>query len=130
MDILPRRYQYLNTILKECSPNLPFVWIEKFIKEFINYTNSTEAWFLWEELKQMMLSNLTKYDKDFIKGLQDMVMEYFIEMEQGTETTDYYFYLYTILYVKTFPDTPINLEWTNHTDTRLNEQQNYLKNLI
>lgn len=130
MNIIPRRYQYLNQLLKECSSNLPIVWIETFLKEFTKYTSRTESWFLWEELKELTMVNLTKHDKDFIKGLQDMVMEYFIEMEQGTETTDYYFYLYTILYMKTFPNTPLNIEWTNHTDNCLNELQNYLKNLI
>ena len=96
----------------------------------MNYTSVDKAWFLWEELQELQLNNLTTVDKTYIKGLQDMVMEYFIEMEQGTETTNYYFYLYTILYVKTFPTTKFNLEWMQHTHNRLNELQNYLKNLI
>jgi hypothetical protein len=127
---LPRRYQYLNELLKDSSSNLPIQWIESFLKEFVNYTSVDKAWFLWEELQELQLNNLTTVDKTYVKGLQDMVMEYFIEMEQGTETTDYYFYLYTILYMKTFPNTSFNVEWMQHTDSRLNELQNYLKNLI
>jgi len=130
MNILPRRYQYLNQLLKECSPNLPLKWIDSFLTEFLKYTDINDAWFLWEELKNINFNELTKYDKEFIKGLQDMVMEYFVEMEQGTETTDYYFYLYTILYMKAFPNTKLNNEWMQHTHICLNELQSYLQNLI
>lgn len=129
-NMLPRRYQYLNEMLTECSPHIPLQWIQSYMKMFMKNIPHKDVEYLWNDLRLLSLNSLTPNDKKFIKGLQDVVMETIIEMEHGSDTTEYYFYLYTILYVKTFPENNVKLEWVHHKDKCLNDMQNYIKNYI
>jgi len=100
------------------------------MKMFMKNIPHTDVEYLWNDLRLLSLNSVTPNDKKFIKGLHDVVMETIIEMEHGSDTTEYYFYLYTILYIKTFPENNVKLEWVHYKDKCLNDMQNYIKNYI